>query len=242
MINLLKTHSFFVTKTIESCILLENQGYCNENYLVVADGIKYIVRKLLRDDIDRTLEYSIQTSAYMVCIAAEPLVLDEKNNLMISEFLEGIHKSKLDKEDLNSLAYVLSKLHSIVCQETPITLEIKNQSKEVVKALCTIEHYPKEYALCHNDLNPKNILFSNTIYFIDWEYAGVNDIYFDLACICVEFKLNDKMQDLFLNFYFAGNSFVLEKLEAYKTIYIALCKQWFEEENLILPSQTLPSF
>ena len=56
MINLLKTHSFFVTKTIESCTLLENQGYCNENYLVVADGVKYIVRKLLRDDIDRALE------------------------------------------------------------------------------------------------------------------------------------------------------------------------------------------
>jgi len=238
MIDQLKQYPLFENKEIETFELLENQGHCNENYLVVADGIKYIVRKLLRDDIDRTLEYSIQTSAYMVCIAAEPLVLDEKNNLMISEFLEGIHKSKLDKEDLNSLAYVLSKLHSIVCQETPITLEIKNQSKEVVKAWSIIKHYPKEYALCHNDLNPQNILFSNTIYFIDWEYAGVNDIYFDLACICVEFKLNDKMQDLFLNFYFAGNSFVLKKLEAYKTIYIALCKQWFEEENLTPPSHS----
>ena len=228
MIDLLKNHLFFSDKTIESCTLLENQGYCNENYLVVADGVKYIVRKFLREDIGRKLEFSIQSSAYMVCIAAEPLVLDEKNNLMISEFLEGIHKSKLDKEDLNSLAYVLSKLHSIECQEMPITLEIKNQSKTVMKALNIIVQYPKEYALCHNDLNPKNIIFSNTIYFIDWEYAGVNDIYFDLACICVEFKLNDKMQDLFLNFYFAGNNFILKKLEAYKTIYIALCKQWFE--------------
>ncbi len=229
MIQLLKAHPFYSDKKIDSCMLLENQGYCNENYLVVANDTKYIVRKFLRNDIDRKLEYNIQTFAYMVSIAAEPLVLDEKNNLMISKFLEGIHKSKLDKEDLKILAFLLSKLHSIEYKKFPINIKIKNQSRAVQKSFETIEHSPKEYVLCHNDLNPNNILFSETIHFIDWEYAGVNDRYFDLASVCIEFKLNKEDEVYFLRSYFLNeNKINYKKLKAYKVIYSALCKQWFE--------------
>ncbi|MCK5535670.1 MAG: hypothetical protein KAI79_02525, partial [Bacteroidales bacterium] len=62
---------------------------------------------------------------------------------------------------------------------------------------------------------------------IDWEYTGVNDMYFDLACICMEFKLDDEMQDLFMNAYFENDAYELEKLEAYKMVYRALCEEWF---------------
>lgn len=228
MINLLQQHDFFIDKTIDSCIYLEQQGYCNENYVIVSEGKKYIARKLVRDDIDRKFEYSIQKAAYMTFIAAEPLILDEKNNLMISEFLEGKHKRKLNKEDLKNLAHVLRKLHSIECKNTPIDIEIKNKTDEVVNAFQTINIYPKEHVLCHNDLNPQNIFFSDEIKFIDFEYAGVNDRYFDLACICVEFCLDEAGEKYFLTQYTEKNIYNQKKLEAYKTIYIALCKQWFE--------------
>jgi len=257
MINLLKTHSFFVTKTIESCTLLEHQGYCNENYLVLAEGKKYIARKLLRDDIDRVFEYKVQLLAFEQGITAEPLVFDEENGFMVFEFLEGKHrgvetsvphkfKSKsasetkvfTSKNDLKLLAKTLQKLHSIKIDAKLIKIDIENKTDEVLSAFETIDNYPKEYVLCHNDLNPQNIFFSKVAKLIDWEYAGVNDKYFDLACVCVEFKLNEKEVDVFLRNYRADLMIVREKLEAYKTIYIALCKQWFEEENLILPSQT----
>ncbi len=238
MINLLKTHPLFFDKKIHTYILLENQGYCNENYLVLADGVKHIVRRLLRTDIDRKFEYKVQNLAFEKDITAELLVFDEENALMVFAFLEGEHKSKLDENDLKRLAVILRTLHSIKIDAKPIEIDIENKSVEVVKSFEIINKYPKEHVLCHNDLNAQNIFFSDEIKLIDWEYAGVNDKYFDLACVCAEFKLNNEMQDIFLNFYFAGNSFVLEKLEAYKTIYIALCKQWFEKEDLILPSQT----
>ena len=237
MIDLLKSHPFFNDKNMESCTLLENQGYCNENYLVVADRVKYIVRKLLRDDIDRAFEWRVHNLAFKVNITAEPLDFDIENKFMAFEFLDGNHKNTLDKNELKILAKTLRKLHSIRIDAKHIELNISNRREEVLKAFQTIDKYPKEYVLCHNDLNPQNIFFSNDIKLIDWEYAGVNDRYFDLACVCVEFKLNDKMQDVFLNSYFEEKEFVLEKLEAYKTIYIALCSQWFEEKNLTLPSQ-----
>jgi len=226
MIGLLQAHPFFTDKRIDSCTRLEHQGYCNENYLLIADGVKYIARKLLRDDIDRVFEWKVQNLAYELGITAEPLVFDD-NGFMLFEFLEGEHKRKLDEVELKLLAKNLQKLHNISVDAKPIALQIEAKTDEVKKAFGTIEKYKKEYVLCHNDLNPQNIFFSNDIKFIDWEYAGVNDRYFDLACVCVEFGLNDEMQDLFLNVYFGDEDFVLAKLKSYKVIYSALCEEWF---------------
>jgi len=219
MIALLKTHPFFSDKPIDSCTLLENQGYCNVNYLVVADSVKYIVRKLLRDDIDREFEWKVQNLAYAQGITAEPLVFDRENGFMVFTFLEGEHKTELSSDELKHLAQTLQKLHNISINAKPIELQTDTS---------TIDNYAKEYVLCHNDLNPQNIFFSDELKFIDWEYAGVNDKYFDLACVCVEFGLDGEMVEVFLEAYFEDRDFSLEKLEAYKVIYRALCEEWFE--------------
>ncbi|HFQ62407.1 MAG TPA: hypothetical protein ENK39_08960 [Epsilonproteobacteria bacterium] len=219
MIEQLKKHPFFSDKTIESCTLLEHQGYCNENYLLVVDGVKNIVRKLLRDDINRDFEWKVQNLAFEKGITAEPLVFDSQNGFMVFSFLEGEHKGKLDKSELKLLAKTLQKLHSISIDTEPIELQTDTS---------TIEHYQKEYVLCHNDLNPQNVFFSNDINFIDFEYTGVNDRYFDIACVCVEFGLDVKMQRVFFKAYFDG-AYDVEKLEAYKIIYKTLCEEWFQK-------------
>lgn len=227
MIDLLREHPFFRDKTIDSCEYLEQQGYCNANYVIVCEGKKYIARKLLRTDIDRHLEYKVQGLAFEQSITAEPLAFDEENAFMVFAFLEGAHKEKLHKEDLKKLACVLSKLHSIECKNTPVNIEIQNKTDELENAFQTIAGYPKEPVLCHNDLNPQNILFSDEVKFIDFEYAGVNDRYFDLASVCVEFDLNKDSQSIFLDTYFKS-TYSLEKLEAYKVIYKALVEEWFK--------------
>jgi len=226
MIEVLEQHAFFLDKHIETCVLLENQGYCNTNYLLVADGVKYIVRKLLRTDINRVLEWKILNLAYKDGITAEPMLYDSTQELMVFSFLEGKHYKQLTKKDIKNLVMTLKKLHAIRLLSEPISLEIQNQTDDVVKALKTIDSYPEEYVLCHNDLNPQNIFFSDKVKFIDWEYAGVNDRYFDLACVCVEFNLNDTMQKFFLDEYFKGD-YKKDKLEAYKLLYVTLCVEWF---------------
>jgi len=236
MIELLKKHPFFSDKDIECFELLENQGYCNENYLLVADGVKYIVRKLIRDDIDRAFEWQVHSLAYAEGITAEPLVFDREQGFMVFAFLEGTHKevesllpqeakahksggSKLSttESELKLLAHTLQKLHTIPIDAKPIKLQTDTS---------VIDSYPKEYVLCHNDLNPQNIFFDDGVKLIDFEYAGVNDRYFDLASVCVEFGLDMQMQKAFLDAYFEGD-YVGDKLEAYKIVYVQLCKEWF---------------
>ena len=231
MIELLKVHPFFIEKNIESCSLLENQGYCNENYLLVADGLKYIVRKVLRDDIERDFEWKVHHLAYMQQITAEAILFNKSDDFMVFEFLKGEHKLFTSEDDLKVLAKTIQKLHNITIDAKPVEIIIAEKTDEVLKAFTAIENYTIEYVLCHNDLNPQNLLwYKKELKFIDWEYAGVNDRYFDLACVCVEFKLNDGMQDLFLNTYFENEAYMLEKLEAYKVIYRVLCEEWFKDD------------
>jgi thiamine kinase-like enzyme len=227
----LSKYALFADETIEEFTLLEKQGYCNENYLLHSENKKYILRKFIRTDIDREFEFQVQRLAFEKGISAEPLLLDVENGLTISTYLEGTHKDILEKNDLQQFAEVLKKLHTskIVCNPILLDTLIEIKSKEVHDAFRIIDTFPSEVVLCHNDLNPQNILFSETIKLIDWEYAGVNDRYFDLASVCVEFDLNTEDEVCFLSSYFTEeNEINDEKLKAYKVIYKALCTQWFE--------------
>ncbi len=226
-------YSLFKESKIDSLSLLSAQGFSNKNYRFDYQDSIYLLRNFILPDRDRELEYKIQTLAYKKGLAAKPLLLDIDNDLMICEFLEGEHKQSLSRETLKQIVSVLKKLHSIKIdsENMDIATLFVAQNEEVKNAFSTLGKYPKEMVLCHNDLNPKNILFSkNSVKFIDWEFAGLNDCYFDLASVSVEFELSVLDEAYFLANYFLMDGWNKEKLEAYKTIYVALCKQWFEEK------------
>jgi len=231
MIDKLKQYTLFENKKIDSYQLLENQGYNNENYVIYSEEKKYILRKFIRTDVDRRFEFEVQRLAFEQGVASEPLLLDEEHAWVLSAYLEGTHKDSLDKSDLHQFAEVLKKVHTLNIEKEPIVLEtlLETPSKEVQDAFVALENFPSEYVLCHNDLNPRNILFSETIQLIDWEDAAINDRYFDLASVCVEFHLDQEDEAYFLRSYFTDeNEINDEKLKAYKVIYKALCTQWFD--------------
>ena len=235
MINLLKKHPFFNDKTIESCTLLEHQGYCNENYLLVVDSVKYIIRSFVKNDVDRVQEFDIQKQASNFAIAPEPLLLNLEDGYMVMEFIEGTHKKKLDIETLYNLLDCISTLHDEVFIQSDM-LNIKEvlhkRNEEINDALDTIEFcekYTEDSVVSHNDLNPMNILWQgDKPILLDFEYASVNDCYFDLAAISIEFSLDKKEESLMLRRYFGG-VFFREKFDAYKIIYKVLCEEWFQK-------------
>ena len=227
----LAQYVLFKDDSIQSVTLLKTQGFCNENYLLQTTHNKYLLRKFKLEN-NRKREFKVQQSAYKKKIASKPFLLDEENALMICDFIEGDHKEKLNKQNLAQLSLLLQKLHKIPIRQTPIDLKkaFTSQSKDLRKAFQTIQRYKVENVLCHNDLNLKNILFSGKkIKLIDWEFATVNDKYFDLACVCVECGLNKKEEAFFMVRYFGRRTKAnQDKLKAYKHIYKALCLQWFE--------------
>jgi thiamine kinase-like enzyme len=58
---------------------------------------------------------------------------------------------------------------------------------------------------CHNDLLPGNLLFeddSPRVWLLDFEYAGMNDVFFDLANLSVNCGLDRQGDELLLSSYF----------------------------------------
>ena len=230
----LSKYTLFADQKVEYGDLLEDQGYCNINHLLHTENRKYLLREFKLSGPNRKLEFKIQQKAYRKGIAAKPCVLDEKNGLMICEFVEGTHKQKLDRKEIKKIAKLLQHLHQISLRTKPINLKhsFSSRSIAVKQAFKTITKYKTDHVVCHNDLNPKNILFSHMIKLIDWEYASINDRYFDLASLCVEFEFNKREEKYFLQAYFVRSSKVdKEKLDAYKVIYKTLCTQWFEKNE-----------
>lgn len=241
----LQLYNIFKDEEILSLELLENQGFCNINYHLKTSKKSYVLREFKSDstvNISRDFEFKIQSKAFKKGIAARPVYFDTNKEFMIYEFQDGNHKEKLEKSELKDLVKTLKKLHNIKANTKVMNLKQQLKfyshlnSKEAKKSLAickgelkNLEKYKKNIVLCHHDLNPKNILFSkNDIRFIDWEYAGLNDAFFDLATICFEFKLVKKEQKYLLKKYLENYTKKdMSKLESYIKIYKHICKLWF---------------
>lgn len=224
--------TLFAGKTVSTPVLLSQQGFANENYSFYADKERYLLRKFKLQDRDRTLEYEVQKLAYQHGLAAQPCYLNLEEGFMICEYLDGKHKTDLSKAEITLFAQQLKMLHSIKIDQSPLDVksEFPTLTKELEEAFAYIDTTLLETVLCHNDLNPLNCIFAKDgLMFIDWEFSGVNDRYFDMASVSVEFSFDNNDEISFMDLYFENEKWDKKKLNAYKVIYIALCQQWFKD-------------
>lgn len=231
----LSKYSLFQEEKIQHVSLLPQQGYCNLNYLAKTEKNAYVARKLQVNKIDRAFEFKVQQYAAHKNLAAKAYLYDDKEHLILSDFLQGVHKEKLTPRELRTLAQTLGKLHGIKLRKRHQSLkkEFKAHHTKAHYALKKLQKKSYEPVVTHHDLNPKNILFHHhKIKFIDWEYSGINDRYFDLATISAEFKLTLKEERYFLQRYFQNHTKPnLKKLHLYKELYTILCSVWFKNLN-----------
>lgn len=224
----------FSGKSVTKPVLLSQQGFSNENYSFYADKKRYLLRKFKLQDRDRVMEYAVQNLAYQHTLAAKPLHLDIEEGFMLCEYVEGDHKTDLSKDEIMLLAQQLQTLHSLKIDQNPLNLktEFSAMTQELEEAFKFIDMTPPEMVLCHNDLNPLNCIFSKDgLTLIDWEFAGMNDRYFDLASCSVEYQFDTVDEDTMLRSYFTDKKWDKVKLDAYKIIYRALCTKWFNENT-----------
>lgn len=248
-LKLLKTYNIFKEELL-SLEVLKTQGFNNISYLLKTSKKSYIIRVFKSNEsvnISREFEFKTQKKAHKKDIALKAIFLNSE--FMIYEYTKGIHKSELKSSDIKTLAKQIKKLHKIKTKAKTYDLKsdllnykkiLKDkESKELIsqslKSLKKLKKFKKELVLTHHDLNPKNIIFrKNKIKIIDWEYSGINDRFFDLAAVCIEFKLNKKEEKLFLENYLEEiNINHYSKLKHFKIIYKNLCDLWFEKLNYL---------
>ena len=154
--------------------------------------------------------------------APQILYADSNNGILVMDYLEGkvLRDSIYENtgEKINELAHLLKRSHSIPATHL-VRYDIYERIYNTVrgmhaklparlsKLVAAVREIEKEPLLgpevpCHNDLNPNNILESQgRLWLIDWEMAGLNDPFYDLATIANFMVLNPKLQKKFLKVY-----------------------------------------
>jgi thiamine kinase len=72
-----------------------------------------------------------------------------------------------------------------ICHRDPRVTKLFHRMMTLLQSLPPIER-----VFCHNDISPANVL-GTPLLLVDWEYAGVGDPAFDLACLIRSFALDE---------------------------------------------------
>jgi len=206
-------------------------GLTNQNYRVDVDHKSYVLRiSGERTDllgINREFEYRTQTIAGELGIAPEAVAFIEPEGYIVTKFIEGraVSPEELRQpENLSRVASLLNRIHSMpgipgefspfmvvrsyekIAREYHVWFPEKfdwliHQMNEAETALLNTS---RVQCPCHNDLLNGNFLLADKIYILDWEYAGMGDIFFDLANFSNNHELSEGEDNFLLDCYF-GN-------------------------------------
>lgn len=199
-------------------------GLSSENYKVSYNNNDYFVKICTADYLhtDRINELSILNKVSKINLAPNIYYFSNKSGNMITSWIDGSMPS-LDNFNssnfLNMLSNSLKSLHNLKCEKQfnpfndirkrieickDLNLPLPKSINILLEFLTYLEYKLNKsplIGLCHNDLNASNIILtSNKLYFVDYEYSSMGDIFFDLATISWFFS--EKSRKDLLKFYF----------------------------------------
>lgn len=222
-----------------------NKGLTNDNYLIEINEQTHIVRVPKADTkhlFKRANEAEI-LQKLQNCDFILPTI-HYHNGLQIAKYEENLinfdeykHHDKLKK-----VAQLMNKLHNSKVEVTStfnpnaqIKLyyeNIKNKPFNLDKyahLMSELEAHEFQPVLCHNDWVNGNICYvNNQVFLIDFEYAGMNDRYFDIMSFITENSLSKNEEAEFLAIIFKGKITQEDQriLEMYRNINNLLWYLW----------------
>ena len=164
-------------------------GYSNTNYALTYQGARYVLRIPERDQpyVDRTHE-AAWYAKLPDQIGVKPIALDDVTGLMLTPWVDGTLLAEAHAAfGLDDLANYLKRLHGQLPRDSRVysVSEVNSAFWQHRPTPYSVEQpQPSVMTACHNDLNPWNILVTDTGWVtLDWEFAGLNDPLFDLVAL-----------------------------------------------------------
>jgi thiamine kinase-like enzyme len=206
-------------------------GITNRNYKITADGEYFVLRLGGNEtrflDIDRKTEYECNLLASQIGIAPEPIAFLEPEGYILARFISGrgIPTEEIGhEENIRRVVESMKAYHNLdffpssfspfrVAEEYADTarkfnVQLPEKMERYLEASRGIEkamysHHPLQPRPCHNDLLNGNFIDDGTrIRILDWEYAGMGDIFFDLGNFAVQHEFTEEQDELLLRIYF----------------------------------------
>ena len=205
-------------------------GYTNTNFVVTHNSAKYVVR--IGDDIPehgvvRSHEVKVCRAAYACGLSPE--VVHHEPGALVMRFIEARTLSPQDIRDppmMSRIVEIIRRCHT----EMPNQLRgatlmfwvfqvCRNYIAISGESTCRLESRLGDLALmntdleerlgpirpsfCHNDLLPANFLDDGErLWLLDWEYAGWNTPFFDLANLSSNAQMTEAQRHQMLAIYF----------------------------------------
>jgi thiamine kinase-like enzyme len=209
-------------------------GITNRNYKVTVDGESFVVRAPGENTdllgIDRGHEEEAARQAAALGVAPEVVASVEPEGSLVTRFVSGSDPGadSLRGDLLLEVGALLRVVHggpaiaavfdwhrvpqdyAVTAQahgvRIPVAYEPAMAVADLVRA--AFDAAPDDVCPCHNDLLAANFLLSDgRLQLVDWEYAGMNDRYFDLGNFAVNNEL-DADADVALMEAYAGEATV----------------------------------
>jgi thiamine kinase-like enzyme len=205
-------------------------GITNKNFRVDVGGESFVLRLAGRDTgllgIDRDAENEAGRAAAAAGVGPEVFAWLPEHQCLITRFVEG---SSVPEEDLQREIVLSSVVRSVkafhacspIRSSFPVFrivedyrdlssergVEIPDVFDQVHELAGRIEAAfsaaPTPLTTCHNDLLNANFLLDGThTWIVDYEYAGMGDLFFDLGNLSINNGLTPEAQEMLLRLYF----------------------------------------
>jgi len=206
-------------------------GITNRNYKICTDSECYVLRLGGNEtqflSIDRKTEHECSYLASQIGVAPIPAAFLEPEGYILAEFIsgKGIPAEEIGtKENITRVVGSMKAYHSLdyfpgtfspfrVAEEytkTAHSFQVRlpdridwylDKSREIENAIYARE--PLIPRPCHNDLLNGNFIDDgDRIRILDWEYAGMGDIFFDLGNFAIQHEFNDEQDEMLMQAYF----------------------------------------
>jgi thiamine kinase-like enzyme len=224
--RLVRASNLFAGQTVQIRPL--NGGITNRNFIASTDRGEYVIRipgertELL--GIDRAYEAEAAQRAAELGIGPAVLGMLEGVGTLVTELVDGHHLEPTPfSERLGDVVDLIHRFHdsgplggafpihrvvewhardaSARGVMAPKAYErLHQQSRRIESAF---GRSPTPLVPCHNDLLPGNVLFAeDRVWLLDFEYAGMNDVFFDLGNLSVNSELGHEAEERLLTLYF----------------------------------------
>jgi thiamine kinase-like enzyme len=204
-VELIKNRAAKAFLVKEEEVIVKNRllgGMSHLTYHIEINHVDYTYRVIGKDGnlfVDRKTELKNLEIIKPLKINNETVYFDIESGDKAAKYVDGIVLSQLDYEPyLESVAKTLKKLHHsglspasdyglierLNLYETFTNLRsdqyLDLKQKWIKMYQKDHENQPKVF--CHNDAQRSNMVISkDQLYLLDWEYAGLNEFYYDIA-------------------------------------------------------------
>jgi thiamine kinase-like enzyme len=205
-------------------------GITNRNFKVEIGGEWFVVRLSGNDTdllgIDREAENEAASAAAAAGVAPEVFAYLPEHGALITRFVQGgyIPEEDLQREDvLGAVVRSVKAIHG--CPPIPSTFpvfRIVEEYREIAAERgvaspvafdevhakagdieAAFSKQPLALRPCHNDLlNANFLLDGDHVWIVDYEYAGMGDLFFDLGNLSINNGLSADAQEMLLRLYF----------------------------------------